>query len=535
MKRIIGIFLILSISLVCFSQTQKGFVRTPGRENKSSEEIPNVLIRLVGGHNDEKSGDDGTFTLALGNSVNEVLYKKNQDAYREKLLQVRHNLGIAYYEQKKYKESESFLCQALTDLELLYMRLPKVYSVQLSNMYSSHGNLYKLMHRYSDCEKYYQLAYNIREQLFELENDTYRKDFADAQFNLGTLYFIKQDYNKCEKYLLSAIDNYNSLSVNYSDAYRPFLAKAQDNLVDLYCDTKEYKKGIKFSLEALTNFEILFKQNPSMYNKRYVETLHRLGSLYYILKDYKTAEKYFLLALENENKLFNQNEYLEERASTQYNLGFLYFDTQDFYNGEKFFLSTLSIRESLYNEEPNKFRDILAATYWKVMLLYEAKSERDQYELYLNKALKLYKVLYNQNASYYQSAIIQLNSSLVRMLLLDSKIEEAFTLAIETYEIDKNDPISRYYLAQAYNMKAYSFAQSNNFDESIKSIDRAIEIISDDANLYDSKGEILLMQGKDQEALEMWKKVLELNPDFLKDYPEGTNLSNGLKTRGLIE
>lgn len=43
------------------------------------------------------------------------------------------------------------------------------------------------------------------------------------------------------------------------------------------------------------------------------------------------------------------------------------------------------------------------------------------------------------------------------------------------------------------------------------------------------------MQGRNDEALEMWQKVLELKPNFLDDYPDGTNLSNGLKKLGLIE
>lgn len=54
-------------------------------------------------------------------------------------------------------------------------------------------------------------------------------------------------------------------------------------------------------------------------------------------------------------------------------------------------------------------------------------------------------------------------------------------------------------------------------------------------NFYDSKGEILLMQDRNDEALEMWKKVLELDPNFLDNYPDGTNLSNGLMKLGLIE
>lgn len=54
-------------------------------------------------------------------------------------------------------------------------------------------------------------------------------------------------------------------------------------------------------------------------------------------------------------------------------------------------------------------------------------------------------------------------------------------------------------------------------------------------DVYMYKGEILLLQGKNEEALEMWKKVMDLNPNFLDNYPDGTNLSDGLKKLGLIE
>ena len=37
------------------------------------------------------------------------------------------------------------------------------------------------------------------------------------------------------------------------------------------------------------------------------------------------------------------------------------------------------------------------------------------------------------------------------------------------------------------------------------------------------------------DALFMWKKVMELNPAFLEENPNGTNLYNGLKRLNLIE
>jgi hypothetical protein len=43
------------------------------------------------------------------------------------------------------------------------------------------------------------------------------------------------------------------------------------------------------------------------------------------------------------------------------------------------------------------------------------------------------------------------------------------------------------------------------------------------------------MNGDEQGALEMWRKVLELNPDFLSKYEGGTELYKKLKERKLIE
>ena len=65
-------------------------------------------------------------------------------------------------------------------------------------------------------------------------------------------------------------------------------------------------------------------------------------------------------------------------------------------------------------------------------------------------------------------------------------------------------------------------------------IDEAIKLQPGDADCYDTRGEILLKKGDTKAALKMWKKVLEINPDYLSDYKEGTELYNGLKQKGLI-
>ena len=66
-------------------------------------------------------------------------------------------------------------------------------------------------------------------------------------------------------------------------------------------------------------------------------------------------------------------------------------------------------------------------------------------------------------------------------------------------------------------------------------IDNAIKLNPKEANYYDSKGEILLMMGDGQNALRMWHKVMELDPNFLQKHNGSTPLYKQLKESGLLK
>ena len=70
----------------------------------------------------------------------------------------------------------------------------------------------------------------------------------------------------------------------------------------------------------------------------------------------------------------------------------------------------------------------------------------------------------------------------------------------------------------ALNELAYCYAQGIGTDVNISmahaTIDKAIQIDPDDANLYDSKGEFYVLVGDKVNALKMYKKVLETNSAF---------------------
>lgn len=69
-------------------------------------------------------------------------------------------------------------------------------------------------------------------------------------------------------------------------------------------------------------------------------------------------------------------------------------------------------------------------------------------------------------------------------------------------------------LGEAYNKISYEYLEKGQIDKAIETIDKAIALAPNVANYYDSKGEFLFRKGDKKGALEMWIKVISLDPDF---------------------
>ncbi len=79
-----------------------------------------------------------------------------------------------------------------------------------------------------------------------------------------------------------------------------------------------------------------------------------------------------------------------------------------------------------------------------------------------------------------------------------------FTKAIEI------DPLYKF----AYNVLAYAYDDIGDFEKSIWAINKYISLAPDEANPYDSRGEIYAFNGKIDQAIESFKKAEEIKPGF---------------------
>ena len=132
---------------------------------------------------------------------------------------------------------------------------------------------------------------------------------------------------------------------------------------------------------------------------------------------------------------------------------------------------------------------------------------------------KLYDILYREKR---------------KLIQIEIKYEEKKTELDRKYD-DFNH--HNYQSASELNQFAYDQAKLNNWGTSFAAIDKAIELNPQEPNYYDSKGELLLMRGRpgdEENAVKMWKKVMELDPHFLSKHKGTTPFYEELKKRGLI-
>ncbi len=455
------------------------------------------------------------------------------DSYQQSVIQ--NFLGVLYMDLHDYAKAEEYFLKALDNRSQLFSQNPDAYRADLAVAQNNLGAMYKDLHDYKKAEEYFLRTLENRTLLFNQNPDEYRTGLATIQNNLGGLYLELHDYTKAEKYCLGALENLIQMFNQNPDAYRAELAGNQHNLGVLYLNLHDYAKAEEYYLKTLENRTMLFNQNPDAYRVDLATIQNNLGVLYLDLHDYTKAEEYYLMALENRIQLLNQNPdaYRAILALTQRCLGDLYFETKDFIKAEDFFLQALENYTVLFEKQPDTFRARLAWIQYSLMFIYYKDDNKlNQFDKMLNAALANYEVLYKSNSDY-QSNIVDLRNQKGLRYLQTGKIDEAMALFERTYHLAPEK--SAFYLASGCNEKAYQYAKTGDYTKAIETIDRAIALMPNKLNYYESKGEILLMKGEEQEAVKMWQKVIEIDPEFLQKYEGGTDFYKQLKERGLLK
>lgn len=481
------------------------------------------------------------FSMAL--KAYELLSEDTPDAYIDRIALTHAGMALNASNRNDYQESEKHRMLALKYNEQLFKKNPDSYRANLMFSQLETGALYMDTGKLVDSERYYNLALQNCEILYGQAPEVYRDAIAGIKASLGALYSQVGDYTKGEQYSISALETYRQLAQQNPDAYLGMKANIEGSLGALYASREDYATCEKYYKQALSDYKIAVSGNPEFYLGEMANVESGLGLNYGYLRDFTGAEKYLKLAYEHYELLFQQKPkvYRGGLANACSNLGLLYLYLNDLTSSEKYYHSASVHYEQLFKQNPDAFRASLAITQKQLGSIYGHLNDYSTSIQYYKQAIVHYEQMFSANPDAYRKDLAKVQSDLG--ILYGFAFQDRnngakyFMSAIKNYEqLYKQNPtlfVAEY--GNTLNNLANMYVGLKKFNESLKAIDKAIALMPDNAGYYDTKGEIFLMQGNNQEALRMWKKVLELSPNFLKDYPNGTGLSNGLKELGLIK
>lgn len=491
------------------------------------------------------------------------------------------NLGNLYLNTKRYAEAERYYIDAVSNQKKLNVADELDALEELSTTYSNLGVLLMSEGKNKEAAEYLTFALSGRERLFAKDSVAYREGLVSVLHNIAGVEEYLKDSLKALRYYQEALHHQQILASQNPEGCIHQLAMTQNNVGNLIYNMGDFATAERYIEDAYSNYNILYAKDSVIYQSDIAHVEFMLGMLNFRTKKLNVAEKYMYKSLQKRKNLFNKDiaETIENVSEVASALAIIYEEETQNETAEKYYAEALEAAELLMEKDSLANRETYAATLYGFALNQYSigKSEHaiemminalDQYSIlteetgdekaffYLSEGMSkagiwcYKKQLYDKAEALYRNAL-----TCYRLLYKDdhTMMEKVcagveINMGILYYEqkdyinavtfFDKGNKVlgGKYdsYLLSALNSLAYQYAADKNYKDALVAIDRAIAIKPTEANYYDSKGEILLMKGDVENALLMWKKVIECNPDFVRDTQGESELYQQLRKMGRI-
>ena len=398
---------------------------------------------------------------------------------------VYNNLGILYKDTRNYSEA---LSASLRSHELR----AKLYAFDADTYYYSYSSIkYNIANLYVDIRHYDQAITRFQEALALIIDKSLHLDHAaDIYSSIATCYQSMQDYGHAESNYLKAIDLLKQLYATNPERFYNVLALATENLATLYTAMYKYKEAEQLFLSAENLYEQHKEHSTGSVDMQHIYMYNNWGNLYIHIQQLEKAIVYMQKALQACEKLGANGATMAN--TIRMNIASIYLYTGRIDEAEALYTSVLQMNEKLFAVAPQVHCINLGQIQFNLGNLYsQFKNEQTTARLYFEQAIATF--------------------------------EYALKLSPNFINLVNN----------ARNGLAYTYVFDQKYDQAISILDLCITTQPSEANFYDSKGEILLMMDKAQEAKQMWEKVMELDPQFLETHQ--SPLHKQLKEKGLIE
>ena len=446
-------------------------------------------------------------------------------------------LSGVYITTLDYDSAQSTLSQAMDNLTLLESQQSSdSYEIDQyrSMIYDNLGISYQYLSEYRKAEELMLKAHDIRSSLYSIDKTNYAMEqLAKSKHNLANNYLRIRRFDEAVGFYDEAISLYAALT-GMDEKYEGEYAETIADLATCYQYSLDFNNAESYYLNAISILQSLVSINPNRYNESICMAYSNLASLYIETHDYDKAIKYFRLSddLYDMSEDFITRTMMLERASMNNNWANALLLNNDMESAKVLYLNSIETLEFL-GDYPYRLANIYSNLATIEMYSGNFKDAVSYYENSLNNLKLLYQD--NPDAYCFDLGRVQLNlCTLYSQYLNDQdKARNYCDMAIASFEhaVRLNEAYKSY-LSLAFNSKAYSYAYSEDYVQAIMIFDECIARWPDDANIYDSKGEVFLMLEQYEQAKQMWDKVMELDPDFLKTHQ--STLYTKLKEMGMI-
>ena len=522
----------------------------------ASIKIKNQMLYLAGGKENFRKIEESLTTITANDELNyEALadlaeFYLNQRNFSKsiplylRLLEAEqtvipkwkicNNLGGIHEEMADYDQSEYYYKKGISIIESDKDNLED-YGKHISNAYNSIGSMYTSSRRYKEASSYLSKAKELRDNP---QNDEELLLLLSTIDNLGSLYVESGEVSEAITVFEEGSRLFDRIKDKHTPEYQEQYVTFLGNAATAYHANREYDKALKAYNDSHDIYEELSRNNPDRYLLDLIGLYTNMGILYNDLRQLDDAEKYLSLARESfkQYETINPGTALFQHANVLSTLGVLYIGGGRLADG-------ITCCEEAISLLAKQNLDIPRVGYLYSMVHMNLASAQ-MYSGAIAESLENFRIsaeaadrLYADNELAYGQFCMMSHHN--RGLLLDllqqwEQSETEFSKAIQISEhIAALQPEAYgHLLPMAVNSLAYCYAHWGKFDKAFEQIDRCIAMNPQDANTYDSKGEFLLMTGDDKGALEMWHKVLELDPAFLQSHQSG--LHDTLLEKGMI-
>ena len=383
------------------------------------------------------------------------------------------------------------------------------------------GNIISMIGNPEDAERIYLGAIEVYKNLAKQYYRIYLPYIAAIQKHLGKVYIDLKRFEEAEKIYSNALNSYREIERQFYDIHSPSF------------DVKTYNIPENSTIDDLKAYNEMLKRHYDVYLPYEPATKSHFGNLLIdpdFLEDIKDGS---IDSFENYKKMakMGYDMYLVSIAKTLSNLGLTYSELMKLEEAEMMHLEALKIKRKIAEDYPDQVLPELALTFLDLGDLYASLNRFEDAEPMFKRALGVYKKLAVQNPDIYLYNVAIIQNSLGVIYTKLKNFEEAEQLLLESLRnfkiFAKNDPKTyNYNVADVQNNLGDLFLTQSDLEQAAQYLNKALKKDPSNINILYNIASLESLKNNQTKALELVKRVLEIDKDFRERILSDENFEN---------